>query len=116
MLCNESSVCDPVYEKNVIAMALVLSRFGPAWGEGEGDDEIQLQYARQQPGFFSDSMGRLLAELVAAAARGKPPADAALAEYCALELRELNADESRAFMKEVYRKLRRMIDRHSQHA
>ena len=74
-----------------------------------------LHHARSRapPHLYTDTLGRLLADLVAMAARGKAPPEhsGALAEHCTLELRELNADESRAFMKDVYRKLSFMIGR-----
>lgn len=58
-----------------------------------------------------DPVARFLGDLVVNAARGRPPSDHLLADYCTLELRELNADDSRSFMNDVYRKLRRMMDR-----
>lgn len=58
-----------------------------------------------------DPVSRMLGDLVMHAARGRPPTEPVLAQYCTLELRELNADDSRSFMNDVYRKLRRMMDR-----
>lgn len=58
-----------------------------------------------------DPVSRMLGDLVVSAARGKPSTEPLLAQYCTLELRELTADESRSFMNDVYRKLRRMMDR-----
>ena len=59
----------------------------------------------------NDALGRLLSDLVAHAARGRPPADRALADHCNMELAELDADDSRAFMNDIYKRLRHMIDR-----
>ena len=96
----------------------MITRFGPAWNDGEGLIPRDHGAPRRAPAhLYTDTLGRLLAELVAIAVRGKQPSDhaGALAEHCTLELRELNADESRAFMKDVYRKLSYMIDRRVPH-
>lgn len=72
---------------------------------------LNLTRVERQTPVALDPVSRMLSDLVMHAARGKPPGEPLLAQYCTLELRELTADESRSFMNDVYRKLRRMMDR-----